>query len=35
MYHVSLGKKKNEVPKLEKEEGGNTSSLFIWKKEKG
>jgi hypothetical protein len=34
-YHVSLGKRKKEVSKLEKEQGGNTSFLFILKKEKG
>jgi hypothetical protein len=34
-YHVSLGKRKKEVSKLEKEEEGSTYSLFILKKEKG
>jgi hypothetical protein len=30
-----LGKRKKGVSKLEKEQGGNTSFLFILKKEKG
>jgi hypothetical protein len=34
-YHVSLGKRKKEVSKLEKEWGGSPSFLFILKKEEG